>query len=213
MHPLRTVSILSLLAAISCISEISSDEVASRAFPTPGGIWSDGDQGCPGFFIKTEQGSICTPACDDPKCSGAQLDICGHPSGAPPVCQPTGMCAFECDVDADCLDGQACALDLGICVWSVEPYPHPAPGLWGTCKIDGSDCDGVCKVTDFGRVCVPFCSKQKCTKSPINECSENAPTTCDAPGACELPCDEYGACWGIDGMQCDKVAGMCVYPW
>lgn len=174
----------------------------ASAAPTPGEPWGpciDGACGPDTLCLWLADGSYCAPGCSSPVCS-APVESCD--AVLTPSCTPTGACALECVDAGDCLMGQVCT--WGLCAW-----PPLAPGgAWTPC--DGGCDGGFCIQSSAGSVCLPACDDGAC-KSPADACGDELPAECAPTGACILPCDPEGECWGSPGMVCDHDADMCMF--
>ncbi|MFP4599471.1 MAG: hypothetical protein ACLFVJ_14525 [Persicimonas sp.] len=135
-------------------------------------------------------------------CGGEETScITDEDCGADELCNfETEECAFECEVDGDCLAGEECvereAEDGGaICVTDPDANNNNDNNNDDTCE-DDDDCEGT-ETCEGG-----FCA-QPCDSADDCEGEE----VCEA-GFCEDPCTSDDDC-GSD-FVCDTDTGMCV---
>lgn len=194
--PMRYASFLVLLA-------LSSPALAA---PPPGDAWGPCLAGAcepDSLCLESKAGTVCAPECGTTDCTKVQV-ACGELVGdGTSTCLDDGLCVNECTSAVDCAPGQECSYD-GACVW---PTPEPS-GAWAPCA---GLCDGgFCIESAAGSVCLPPCAAEGC-KVPTDSCGDDLPAECAQTGACELPCDADGGCWGAP-MVCDAWLGFCVFP-
>ena len=106
--------------------------------PDPGPVYCWGDFDCPA-------GQICLPMpSTEPTCDPADPDCPSGGGGAAPPAPPQGICVddvppppdYECQVDADCLDGLVCQWELCAGCACADGGPcdcPPEPECWGWC--------------------------------------------------------------------------------
>lgn len=200
---MRLASVLSVL-----LLSVSSTANAAPPAGEPWGPCLDGGLCFTGFCAAQKIGNICAPECDTTDCTKVQVECGGLVGDGTAECLADGVCVNECASDDDCAGSQLCAAD-GFCVWPMVE----SGGALGPC--DGA-CDGFCVETEVGSVCLPICGYDKSTTEMcppiIDACGDNVSPVCAPTGACELPCDALGECFGVAGMVCDKDVDLCVWP-
>lgn len=195
----------SLVAQLTILALLALPSAAA-ASPSPGLPWGpcvagQCDEGS--FCVESKAGNVCAPWCSTTACTQVQTACDQLIGDGTATCLDSGLCINECDADGDCAPGQMCSAD-GACVWPVlEPS-----GTWAPCS--GLCEGGFCIESDAGSVCLPPCSAEGC-KAPTDSCGDEVPVQCAPTGACEVPCDDLGGCWGAM-MVCDVVASLCVFP-
>jgi len=187
---------LALLATLSAPASASPGEPWG---PCPDGACAPGS-----LCLETKLGTLCAPECGTVDCTEVQVACGGLVGDGTATCLDDGLCVNECAGDGDCAPGQACSYN-GACVW---PTPEPL-GPWAPCS--GGCAGGFCIEGEAGSVCMPPCSAAGC-RAPLDSCGEPVPVECAPTGACEVPCDPDGGCWGSASMTCDAGLGVCVYP-